>query len=76
MLHLGRVLGGGGDGDIAILTWQGDGNLAFQVEMFLPARAKFARCGKRRRSNRARRIALGDFLRRQQIGLCRQRIFD
>ena len=42
MLHLGRVLGGGSDGDIAILARYGNRDLAFQIEMLLPARAKFA----------------------------------
>ena len=41
MLHLGRVLGGGKDLHLAGFTGNGDGDLAFQIEMILPATADF-----------------------------------
>ena len=41
MLHLGRVLGGGKDLHLAGFTGNGNGDLAFQIEMILPATADF-----------------------------------
>ena len=53
VLHLGRVLGGGMDGDVAILARDGERDLAFEIEVLLPADAEALRDAVRR----ARRCA-------------------
>ena len=37
VLHLGRVLGGGVDGDVPVLAGDRQGDLGFEIEMVLPA---------------------------------------
>ncbi len=58
VLHLGRVLGGGLDDHIPPLLRDRGGDLAFQVEMFLPADLEAALDHVRRRGDGPRGIAL------------------
>jgi hypothetical protein len=42
VLHFARVLGRGPDGDLVILAGNGKGDMAFEIEMILPANAHLA----------------------------------
>ena len=77
MLHLGRMLGRGMDRDVAVLAWQREGDLAFEIEMLLPADAELGfepmRCTCQRRigiaaQHRRRRLHIGlSFQRRRDV---------
>ena len=76
MLHLGGVLGRGMDDEIAILAWQGQRNLAFEIEMLLTTDTELG--GQAMRRTRQGRLDLtalhGD--RGLDIGLLHQRRRD
>ena len=57
MLDFGGVLGGGVDDHAAILLWQGEGGLTFEVEMLLPADLEGVLDHMRRRSDGSRGVA-------------------
>ena len=45
VLDFARVLGGGKDGDLVVLAGNGEGDMAFEIEMFLAADAHPAASG-------------------------------
>ena len=76
MLDLGRMLGRGMHQEIAVLARQGEGDLAFEIEMLLPADAELGSEPVRRRLQRRVGIAAQDGRRRLDIGLLGQRRLD
>ena len=76
MLHLRRVLGGGIDQHIAVLPRNRHGDLAFEIEMLLPADIDPPRQPVRRPSQRRGGIAARHELGRQHEGLGGQRLVD
>ena len=76
MLDLGRMLGRGMHQKIAVLARQGEGDLAFEIEMLLPADAELGSEPVRCRLQRRVGIAAQDGRRRLDIGLLGQRRLD
>ena len=68
MLHLGRMLGRGMDRDVAVLTRQRKGDLAFEIEMLLPADAEFG--FEPMRCTCHRRIGIAAQHRRRRLHIC------
>ena len=76
MLDLGRMLGRGMDGDVAVLTGQREGDLALEVKMLLSADAEFGGEPMRRAGQRRLRIAAYDRGRRLHVGFAGERRRD
>ena len=76
MLHLGRVLGRGIDQHVGVFLRHGERDLAFEVEMILPAAARLAGDPVRRGGDRSRRVAPLHRLRFGDIALALQRLLD
>ena len=71
-----RVLGRTIQGQLAIFTRHGVGDLAFQIKLLLLARAHTARHTVRRRVDGCAGIATGDAFGRHDEALCGHRLFD
>jgi hypothetical protein len=76
MLDLGRMLGRGMNHKVAVLARQGEGDLAFEIEMLLAADAELGGEPVRRGLQRRIGIAAQDGRRRLDIGLLGERRLD
>ena len=76
VLHLGRVLGGGIDQHVGVFPRHGERDLAFEVEMILPAAGRLAGDPVRRGVDRGRRVSPLHRLRLRDKALALQRFLD
>ena len=76
VLHLGRMLGGREDMHVAAFARRGDGDLAFEIEVILPAAAEFTGQPMRRGLERGIDVAAVHLLHRRDVKLFRHRVLD